>query len=124
MHEAFLPGRWFVFFFFWGVIGFVQRKNYAAAKENGQDALVIVEKKYIKSHGGKEFKVSYHQKDYWVRVARSTFDSGWVNKTIISKYDAENDTMIDERAGQDHIIVSILFIIGAVLFCWCYLKKD
>ena len=113
-----------LFFLFVGVNGFVQIKNYTAAKENGQDATVIVKKKYTTRHRGTELKVSYRQKDYWVRAAQSTFDSSWFNKTIILKYDAENDTMIDESASQDNIVASIILMLGGVLCCCFYFKKD
>ena len=32
--------------------------------------------------------------------------------------------MIDEKVNKNDIVASILLIIGSVLFCWCYLKKD
>ena len=123
LYEVFLPGRRFVFSFL-GINGIFQTKKYAAAKENGQYAAVIVKKKNIKRYGGKELRVSYHQKDYWVGVAKSTFDSARFNKSIILKYDTENDTMIDEKVNKNEIVASILLIIGSVFFCWLYLKKD
>jgi len=113
-----------LFFLFLGINGIFQTKKYAVAKENGQYAAVIVKKKNSKRYGGKEVRVSYHQKDDWVGVAKSTFDSARFNKSVILKYDAENDTMIDEKVNKNDIVASILLIIGSVLFCWCYLKKD
>jgi hypothetical protein len=72
-----------LFFLFLGINEFFQTKNRLQAKENGQYAEVIVKKKNIKRYGGKELRISYHQKDYWVGVAKSTFDSARFNKSVI-----------------------------------------
>jgi hypothetical protein len=102
----------------------VQTEKYAAVKANGVYAETVVQKKYIEKHAY-QLWVRYSQKDYWLWVDKSMYDSAACNKRIVLKHYAGNDVLIDEKINKNKIPEGVFFIIcSGALLVFTFKKKN
>ncbi len=102
-----------LFCLFLGVNGIEQARKYAAAEEEGVFVEAVVKKKIDRGFRGRQLKVTYRQKEYWVKVTQASFDKSSFNGAINLKYDMGNDMLIDDGIKNREFIPSVILLIAA-----------
>jgi hypothetical protein len=115
-----------LFFLFLGTNGISQYNNETAANKYGQMVNTVVVKKIIKRRNGKELKLKYDSKYYWVTVPDSLYIHTKIDSTVLLLYNEADDYMKhpDYNAhGKSGLIASIIFLCLVPVFIFMALVK-
>ena len=113
-----------LFLLFAGLANIIQSVRYSVAKENGKLVEVTVKKKVINQFGVKELKVSYDNKDYWVKVTQQKFTSSKPDKPVLLKYNLKNDLILDDDAAKNNPVPGLLLTSGAVFIFFSGIRRS
>src|ERR1700754_419589 len=102
-----------LFLLFAGVANIIQSVRDSVAAGSEKLVEVTVKKKVINEFGTQELKVSYDNKDYWVKVTQQKFSNSNPNKPVLLKYNFEKDLILDNDATKGNLVPGILFLSAA-----------
>jgi len=102
-----------LFLVFAGVANIIQSVRDSVAAGSEKLVEVTVKKKVINEFGTQELKVSYDNKDYWVKVTQQKFSNSNPNKPVVLKYNFKKDLIVDNDATKGNLVPGILFLSAA-----------
>ena len=93
-----------------GCVCIVQSIKFSVAKTEGKFVEATVKKKVVNEFGIQEIKVSYDNKEYWVKVTQKKFTNSNLNRNILLKYNANRDLILDDAMTKSNWLPGLLFI--------------
>lgn len=96
-----------------GCICIIQSIKSSVASEKGKFVQATVKEKVENQFGTQEIKVSYDNKEYWVKVTQQKFSSSNLNRHILLKYNPGRDMIVDIGTAKNNWLPGILFIAAA-----------
>ena len=83
-----------------------------------------VKKKVIRQSGDIALKVTYDNKDYWVKVAPKKFNYFNPDKQILLKYNRKKDLIVDADSENNNIIPGLLLLASSVFVYYFGVRRN
>lgn len=115
-----------LFLMFLGANGISEFNKETATNKYGEMVSTVVVKKIIKRYNGKELKLKYNSKYYWVKVPDSFYTQAKVDSTVVLLYRVTDDHMKHpdyDVHGKSGLIASIIFLCLVPVFVFMTFAK-
>ena len=99
-----------VLFLLAGTVNIIQSAGHLFENESENLVQATVKKKIIRQTGDVALKVTYANKDYWVKVTPKKFNYFNPDKQILLKYNREKDLIVDAENNQSPLIPGLLLL--------------